>query len=106
MTIQGQIIRYHAACNNLLKIFCDKHGLATKDVRWKEDIPGTSVTVGKYTIEMKDIIDDIASDAPPDALFLWKELLLTFIVPTSFAEWWDAENSNHILHLTTASSRQ
>lgn len=89
MAIQGQIIRYHSVCNNLLKIFCHKHGLNPKDVRWEEDIPGTSITIGKYSFEMKDIIDDIASDAPPDALFLWKELLLTFIAPTNFAEWWE-----------------
>ena len=71
-TITGQLARHHAACNNLLRLFCQKQGFSMADTFWVADQPGTVAACGMdYYFSMDDIIADLEEDAPPGKILEW-----------------------------------
>lgn len=88
MTITGQIARYRATCNNLLTLFCEKHGFDRRDVFWAADTPGTYAVCGDYSFDMDDIIGDLESDAPPEAILQWYDEYISIDGGMRFSKWW------------------
>lgn len=89
MTITGQIARYRATCNNLLTLFCEKHSFDREHTFWIDDEIGTVACfpLGFY-FDMGTIIDDLESDAPPEAILQWYDEYISTDGGVRFSKWW------------------
>ena len=65
MTTTGQLARYYAACNNLLRLFCEKQGFSMTDTYWVAGRIGEVADCAGFCFSMADIITDLEEDAPP-----------------------------------------
>lgn len=59
---------YETACNNYLKLFCEKHDFDYEYaiLNWVGDCIGETVEVADFYIDFQTIKEDIDSDAPKD----------------------------------------
>ena len=87
MTLQGQLARYYAACNNLLRLFCYKQGFSMADTRWVADRVGEVADCAEHFFSMHDIITDIEEDAPPGKIIEWYDQLESLGYKVNYRHW-------------------
>ena len=87
MTITGQLARYNAACNNLLRLFCEKQGFDLADTCWIADRPGGVADCASYFFTMDDIITDLEEDAPPGKILEWYNKLEELGYKVNYRHW-------------------
>ena len=70
-TVTSQLARHHAACNNLLRLFCQKQGFPMSETYWIADRVGEVADCASFCFSMDDIIADLEEDAPPGKILEW-----------------------------------
>lgn len=71
MTIPGQLARYYTACNNLLRLFCDKQGFPMSETYWIAGRIGEVADCASFCFSMSDIITDLEEDSHPGKILEW-----------------------------------
>ena len=84
---------YTVACNQLLRLFCDKHEYDYDPMGWVAGEPGTIASIGDYFVDMATIIADIKMEAPEDEFLKWYDYTLELgtinpTIPTPNYESW------------------
>ena len=87
MTATGQLARYHAACNNLLRLFCQKQGFSMADTYWIAGRIGEVADCAGFCFSMDDIITDLEEDAPPGKILQWYNRLEELGYRVSYHSW-------------------
>jgi hypothetical protein len=64
---------YETACNEYLRIFCEKHDLDIEPYAWVGDRVGGMATVADFYVNMQDMIDNVESNAKRIEFFAWYE---------------------------------
>ena len=62
---------YNDACNNYLKVWCEKHYLPMEDDPWVASEPGGVAMIGDYFVDMQTILTDINMNAPEKEWWEW-----------------------------------
>ena len=62
---------YNDACNNYLKVWCEKHDLPMEDDPWVASEPGGVAMIGDYFVDMQTILTDIDMNAPEKEWWEW-----------------------------------
>lgn len=62
---------YNDACNNYLKVWCEKHDLPMEDDPWVAQEPGGVAMIGDYFVDMQTILTDIDMNAPEKEWWEW-----------------------------------
>lgn len=80
ITISGigeAITDYTAACDNILRLFCEKHeyGYGHPDTYWPDDYCGCAM-IGDYAVDLQTMIDDLKMDAPEEEFIRWYDYCL------------------------------
>lgn len=70
---------YEIACNNYLRLFCDKHEFDFEDARnsWVGGCFGEVVQCGDYFIDFHTIMVDIDNDVPKDVFLQYYDYCLS-----------------------------
>ena len=87
MTIRGQLIRYRCACNNLLRLFCDKQGFPMSDTYWIADRVGEVADCASFCFSMDDIITDLEEEVPPGKILEWYDQLEELGYKVNYRHW-------------------
>lgn len=85
--------KYEDACNDYLKLFCEKHGFDYDDAvnSWVAGEAGGVCALGDYFVSFEDMKTDIDNDAPKDEYWLYYDYSLEahelgFICP-NYVNW-------------------
>lgn len=85
--------KYEDACNDYLKLFCEKHGFDYDDAvnSWVAGDVGGVCALGDYFVSFEDMKTDIDNDAPKDEYWLYYDYSLEahelgFICP-NYVNW-------------------
>lgn len=62
---------YNKACDDYLKVWCEKHDLPIDYAEWVADEPGGVALVGDYYVDMQTILIDIDMNAPEHEWWNW-----------------------------------
>lgn len=62
---------YNDACNNYLKVWCEKHDLPMEDDPWVASEPGGVAMIGDHFVDMQTILTDIDMNAPEKEWWEW-----------------------------------
>jgi len=63
---------YEDACNDYLRVFCEKHNFDYEPDCWvANDVGGIAGICDTYFFDMETIITDIQKEAPKDELLKW-----------------------------------
>ena len=87
MTTTGQLARYYAACNNLLRLFCDKQGFSMADTYWIADRIGEVADCAGFCFSIADIITDLEEEAPPGKILEWYDQLEALEYKVNYRHW-------------------
>ena len=70
--------KYEDACNDYLKLFCEKHGFDYDDAvnSWVAGEAGGVCALGDYFVSFEDMKTDIDNDAPKDEYWLYYDYSL------------------------------
>ena len=79
MTILGigdAITAYAAACDNILRLFCEKHEMHYDSTDWVSYEPGTIAMIGDYFVDMATMLTDLKMNAPEEEFIQWYDYTL------------------------------
>lgn len=68
--------RYCATCNELLQLFCAKHGYTAEPDCWVGGDVGGIAAIGDYYVDMRTIIVDLREEAPEEEFIRWYDYCL------------------------------
>ena len=68
---------YTDACNNILRLFCEKHeyGYGHPDTYWLDEYCSCAM-IGDYSVDLQTMIDDLKMDAPEEEFIQWYDYTL------------------------------
>ena len=92
-SIGAAIISYNVACNNILRLFCEKHEMHYDPSDWVADEPGSIAMIGDYAVDMATMLTDLKMDAPEEEFIRWYDYTLELgvidaTIPTPNFEHW------------------
>lgn len=69
---------YYSSCNELLRLFCEKHDFDYDDAKdsWVAGDIGSIVECGDYYFDLQDIITDLKQDPHEDEIISWYDYTL------------------------------
>lgn len=92
-SIGEAITDYTAACDNILRLFCEKHELHYDPNDWIAEEPGGCAMIGDYAVDMATMLTDLKMDAPEEEFIRWYDYTLELgvidaTIPTPNFEHW------------------
>lgn len=74
MTLEETNKKYESACNEYIRLFCEKQGVDFEF--WISDKIGETACFGDYCFNLSDIIFDINTDQPKGLILEWWDCIL------------------------------
>jgi len=85
------IIQYQNACNNILKLFCEKHDYEFDEYSWTAGDVGTIALCGDVYVDLQDMIVDLHKMADKDEFLRWYDYSyaahLAGVTPPNYRSW-------------------